>query len=171
MKTSAKRPARAKTSNANAVKKSASKVKLLQADEAEQLGSNTDTLVNAVSDSDGANSATKEAVNAIKSTKVTAKTRSAKTSNKGSAKSSNDNVSKEDGVLVVEDNNKVTTYPLVILRFYYYPGANVALIAGRESTVLAMYDALDTHTKIAVFSQTNDTDLRPEKEDLSRYGV
>lgn len=171
VKTSAKRPARAKTSNANAVKKSASKVELLQADEAEQLGSNTDTLVNAVSDSDGANNATKEAVNAIKSTKVTAKTRSAKTSNKGSAKSSNDNVSKEDGVLVVEDNNKVTTYPLVILRSIITPGANVALIAGRESTVLAMYDALDTHTKIAVFSQTNDTDLRPEKEDLSRYGV
>lgn len=71
----------------------------------------------------------------------------------------------------VEDNNEVVTYPLVILRAIITPGANVNFAAGRESTVMALYEALDRKSKIAIFNQSSNSDLRPEKEDLNRIGI
>lgn len=116
-------------------------------------------------DSSNSQSAPKNAASLKKAHKSGSK------SNDQSANEDNKDSSDQDSVLVVNDNGKTTTYPLVILRSIITPGANVALIAGRESTVLAMFEALDHKTKIAVFTQTNDSDLRPEKEDLSRIGV
>lgn len=66
---------------------------------------------------------------------------------------------------------KDVTYPLVIMRAVITPGANVTFAAGRESTVMAMQEALSNKSYIAIFTQNNNSDLRPEKEDLSRIGL
>lgn len=96
-------------------------------------------------------------------------TRRASTSGSGSKGGDGASSGKPVDAVVVDESGN--TYPLVILRSIISPGANVSLIAGRDSTVMAMYEALDKNSRVAVFTQTTDTELRPEKEDLSRIGV
>lgn len=64
-------------------------------------------------------------------------------------------------------------YPLITLRaIIITPAANVQLIAARENTVTALQLALDSKSRdIAVFTQSDDSAVRPAKDRLHRVGV
>lgn len=72
-----------------------------------------------------------------------------------------------------DKENSYVKYPLITLRsIIITPSANVQLIAARENTVTALHLALDSKGRdIAVFTQNDDSSMRPEKEKLHRVGV
>lgn len=72
-----------------------------------------------------------------------------------------------------DKENNYVKYPLVTLRsIIITPAANVQLIAAREITVTALQLALDSKGRdVAVFTQNDDSSVRPEKEKLHRVGV
>lgn len=63
-------------------------------------------------------------------------------------------------------------FPIISLRsIIITPAANVQLIAARENTVLALKEAMEQKQDIVVITQNVDSEIRPNKDDLSRVGV